>query len=69
MHLFGIFMHLLCPPPILIINVLAFLDILHSYATLCLYTKIFQENLAADKIVLGKNSYLVRVNDQEYATQ
>ena len=23
----------------------------------------------ADKIVLGKNSYLVKVNDQEYATQ
>lgn len=46
MHLFGIFMRLLCPPPILIINILAILDILHSYATLCLCTKIFQENLA-----------------------
>lgn len=45
MHLFGIFIHLLCPP-MLIINVLAILDILHSYATLCLCTKIFQENLA-----------------------
>jgi len=46
MRSFSIFMHLLCPPPMLIINLLAILDILHSYATLCLCTKIFQENLA-----------------------
>ena len=46
MRSFGIFMHLLYPPPILIINLLVILKILHSYATLCLCTKIFQGNLA-----------------------
>ena len=47
MRSFGIFMHLLYPPPMLIINLLAILDIQHSYATFCLCTKIFQGNLAS----------------------